>query len=300
VSAGYEQTPVITLSTRLKSFNPQSELKFNIAEYLIKAMLSMIYTDGISALYHASVVRERSRGDSLALSEKYMVPFETGAIPLTRKAVLATLRQAVSEFNSLATYKERLPRVGIVGEIYVKYNPFVNSHIVQWLIDQQREVVLPPLLTFFLGSFVGFRAGVSERIRRPDILWALCIVGHKVVQSVLNEAEAVMHNFRYYAAHRTITEVSQTASAAVHLTHQYGEGWLLSGEIGEYVRAGVQNVLCLQPFGCIANHVIAKGVARRLQTLYPQLNLLFLDLDAGGSEVNLINRAHFFVEQAKA
>jgi predicted CoA-substrate-specific enzyme activase len=300
VAAGYEDIPVITLSTRLKSFNPQPELKFNLVEYLVKAMLSMIYTDGISAMYHASVVRERSKGDSQALTEKWMVPFENGNIPLTRQSVLANLRQAVSEFNSLSTFKERLPRVGIVGEIYVKYNTFVNSHIVQWLIDQELEVVLPPLLTFFTGSFVGFKAGVSERIRRPDILWALCALGRRIVQSVLNESEAILEGFCYYPKHRTIGEIAQTASAAVHLTHQYGEGWLLSGEIGEFVQAGVKNVLCLQPFGCIANHVIAKGVARRLKEIYPQVNLLFLDLDAGGSEVNLINRAHFFVEQAKA
>jgi len=300
VSAGYEDVPVITLSTRLKSFNPQPELKFNVVEYLIKAMLSMVYTDGISAMYHASVVRERSKGDSHALVEKWMVPFENGSMPLNRSSVLTNLRQAVTEFNSLSTHKEQLPKVGIVGEIYVKYNTFVNSHIVQWLIDQELEVVLPPLLTFFTGSFVGFKAGVNERIRRPDILWALCAVGRKIVQSVLNESEAILDGFRYYPKHRTIGEIAQTASAAVHLTHQYGEGWLLSGEIGEFVRVGVKNVLCLQPFGCIANHVIAKGVARRLKDIYPDVNLLFLDLDAGGSEVNMINRAHFFVEQAKA
>jgi len=299
VAAGYENTPVITLSTRLKSFNLQPELKFNLVEYVIKAMLSMVYTDGISAMYHASVVRERSKGDSQELADKWMAPFEDGTMPLTRQSVLANLRRAVIEFNSLSTHKERLPKVGIVGEIYVKYNTFVNSHIVQWLTDQGLEVVLPPLLTFFLGSFIGFKAGVSERIRRPDLLWALCSVGRRIVQSVLNESEAILDGFRYYPNHRTIGEIAQTASAAVHLTHQYGEGWLLSGEIGEFVKAGVKNVLCLQPFGCIANHVIAKGVARRLKDLYPDVNLLFLDLDAGGSEVNLINRAHFFVEQAK-
>jgi predicted CoA-substrate-specific enzyme activase len=300
VSAGYENIPVITLSTRLKSFNPQPELKFNLAEYLIKAMFSMVFTDGISAMYHASVVRERSRGDALALVNKWMTPFEKGTIPLTRQAVMANLRQAVKEFNSLPTRKERLPRVGIVGEIYVKYNTFVNSHIVDWLIDQDLEVVLPPLLTFFLGSFIGFKAGVSERIRKPDFLWALCGLGHRIVQSILNESEAILHGFQYYPAHRKINGIARTASDAVHLTHQYGEGWLLSGEIGEFVKAGVENVLCLQPFGCIANHVIAKGVARRLKGIYPDINLLFLDLDAGGSDVNLFNRAHFFVEQARA
>ena len=300
VAAGYENTPVVTLSTRLKSFNPQPEFKLNLAGYLIKAMLSMIYTDGISALYHASAVRERSKGDSLALAEKWMVPFENGVIPLTRQAILANLRQAVAEFNSLSTYKEHLPKVGIVGEIYVKYNTFVNSHIVQWLIDRELEVVLPPLLTFFTGSLIGMKAGVQARIRRPDILWVLSVVGHRVVQSLLDQAQAILHSFRYYPGHRRIGEIAQTASAAVQLTHQYGEGWLLSGEIGEFVKAGVENVLCLQPFGCIANHVIAKGVSRRLKEIYPNVNLLFLDLDAGGSEVNLINRAHFFIEQAKA
>jgi hypothetical protein len=117
-----------------------------------------------------------------------MIPFENGTMPVTRQAVFSNLRQAVSDFNGLATYKERLPKVGIVGEIYVKYNTFVNNHIVQWLIDQELEVVLPPLLTFFLGSFIGQKAGVSERIRRPDILWFLSTLGHRLVQSVVNEA----------------------------------------------------------------------------------------------------------------
>jgi predicted CoA-substrate-specific enzyme activase len=299
VSAGYEDVPVITLSTRLKSFNPQPEFKFNLVQYLVKAMFSMIYTDGISALYHASVVRERVKGDALTLTEKWMRPFENGSMPLTRQTVMANLRQAVAEFNGLSTFKERLPQVGIVGEVYVKYNTFVNSQIVQWLIDRQMEVVLPPLLTFFLGSFVGFKAGVRERIRRPDFLWALSAIGQRLVQSVLDEAETVLDGFRNYPKHRRITEIAETASSIVHLTHQYGEGWLLSGEVGELVRSGVKNVICLQPFGCIANHVVAKGVARRLKERYPDLNLLFLDLDAGGSEVNLINRAHFFLEQAR-
>jgi predicted nucleotide-binding protein (sugar kinase/HSP70/actin superfamily) len=300
VAAGFENTPVITLSTRLKSFNQQPEFKFNLVDYLYKAVLSMIYTDGISALYHASAVRERSKGDSLALVEKWMGPFENGIIPLTRPSIVANLRQAVADFNRLGIFHERLPKVGVVGEIYVKYNTFVNNHIVQWLIDQEVEVVLPPLLDFFTGSFVAMKAGVNSRIRRPDVLWALTKLGRRLVRSILDETEAVLHGFRFYHNHRDIFEIAQTATETVHLTHQYGEGWLLSGEIGEHSKAGVKNILCLQPFGCLANHVTAKGVAKRLKNRYPEINLLFLDLDAGGSEVNLINRAHFFVDQAKA
>jgi predicted CoA-substrate-specific enzyme activase len=300
VAAGYADTPVVTLSTKLKSFNAQEEFKFNLPKYLIKAMLGMIYTDGISAMYHSTVVRERTKGDALALTDKWMTPFENGTMPVTKRDVLANLRQAVSEFNSLSTFKDRLPKVGIVGEIYVKYNTFVNHDIVQWLIDQELEPILPPLLTFFIGSFIGYKAGVSSRIRRPDVLYGLSALGQRIVQSVINQAEAILHNFSYYHSHRQITQVAETAADALHLTHQYGEGWLLSGEIGEFVKSGVNNVLCLQPFGCIANHVIAKGVARRLKSLYPDINLLFIDLDAGASEVNQINRAYFFAEQARA
>ena len=299
VAAGYEDIPVITLSTRLQSFNPQPEFKFNLAGYLYKALLGMAYTDGLSALYHAAAVRERTKGDAQALTDRWLVPFQTGQMPITRRIVLDNLRQAVRDFSRLSLRRERLPRVGIVGEIYVKYNPFVNSNIVQWLMDRGLEVVLPPLLTFFLGSFVGLKAGLQARIRRPDTLSVVTRLTQPYVQTFLDEAESILRGFRFHPAHRPITDIAQTATSIVHLTHQYGEGWLLSGEVGEFARVGVTNVLCLQPFGCIANHVIAKGVARRLKATYPDLNLLFLDLDAGGSEVNLLNRAHFFVEQAR-
>ncbi|MGW8250678.1 MAG: acyl-CoA dehydratase activase-related protein, partial [Anaerolineales bacterium] len=299
VAAGYEDIPVVTLSTRLKSFNPQPEFKFNIVEYLYKALLGMVYSDGISALYHASIVRERHRGDADSLADKYMLPFENGSMPLTRSVVIETLRQAVSEFNSLSMDKERRPKVGIVGEIYVKYNTFVNNNLVQWLIDQQVEVILPPLLSFFTGSFIGLKAGVQARIRHPDLLYYIAALGKKLVRSVISEADAVSSEFRFYHPRKDDDETARTAQSIVQLTHQYGEGWLLSGEIGEYVKAGVENIICLQPFGCIANHVIAKGVAKRIQNIYQDLNLLYLDLDAGISQVNYFNRLHFFLEQAR-
>jgi predicted nucleotide-binding protein (sugar kinase/HSP70/actin superfamily) len=141
---------------------------------------------------------------------------------------------------------------------------------------------------------------VQARIRRPEALTFLAALGQRWVQALLDEAEAILRGYRFYPAHRAVATIAETATSVVQLTHQYGEGWLLPGEIGEFVKSGVNNVLCLQPFGCIANHVIAKGVARRLKAVFPRLNLLFLDLDAGGSEVNLFNRAYFFVEQAQA
>ena len=106
--------------------------------------------------------------------------------------------------------------------------------------------------------------------------------------------------YRYYRPHHNILAVADHAKEILSLNHQYGEGWLIAGEIAAYARDGVPNVLCLQPFGCIANHIVAKGVQKKLQEKYPQLNLLFLDADAGVSEVNFFNRMHFFANHAKA
>ena len=109
----------------------------------------------------------------------------------------------------------------------------------------------------------------------------------------------MLRGYRRYQPRHSIEEVAARAQEILSLNHQYGEGWLIAGEIASMAQSGVQNVLCLQPFGCIANHVIAKGVQKRLQETFPQLNLLFLDADAGVSEVNFFNRMHFFVNHAK-
>ncbi len=299
VAAHLENTPVVTLSTRLKSFNPQPEFKFNIIQYLYKALLGMLYTDGLSAMYHAAAVREITPGDASRVAEKYLAPFENGSMPLKHGEVLDRLRHAVQEFNRIPIDSIQRPVVGIVGEIYVKYNTFVNNNLVQWLMDQGMEVVLPPLLSFFHGSFVGFKAAIQARIRKKELLWYLTSATQGLVQGLVNQTDSVLKDFHHYHPRHSIHSLARTAQSAVHLTHQYGEGWLLAGEIGEFIKAGVPNILCLQPFGCIANHVVAKGVSRRLKERFEDLNLLFLDLDAGISDVNFVNRLHFFIEQAK-
>jgi predicted nucleotide-binding protein (sugar kinase/HSP70/actin superfamily) len=108
-----------------------------------------------------------------------------------------------------------------------------------------------------------------------------------------------MQRFRLYRPHHDIRDIAREAKNIVSLNHQYGENWRIAGEIASFVKDEVPNVLCLQPFGCIANHVVAKGMQKRMQERYPQLNLLFLDADAGVSEVNFFNRMHFFISQAK-
>jgi predicted nucleotide-binding protein (sugar kinase/HSP70/actin superfamily) len=159
---------------------------------------------------------------------------------------------------------------------------------------------MPSFFEFFDGGLISEDHGVKTHVRKRDTYWLLTVLGEKLVEHYLRQFEAVMQGYRYYHPHHSIREVAERAQEILSLNHQYGEGWLIAGEVASLALDGVQNVLCLQPFGCIANHVIAKGVQKRLQEKYPQLNLLFLDADAGVSEVNFFNRMHFFVNHARS
>jgi predicted nucleotide-binding protein (sugar kinase/HSP70/actin superfamily) len=299
VSAGFAEVPVVTLSTSLEVLNDQPGFEFDVKEYMYKAILGMLFTDALSEMYHSSAVRESQKGASIKVANKYLNRFWEGGIPLEKDALLDTIDQAVGEFNALSITDQAHPKVGIVGEIYVKYNAFSNNYVADWLMEQGIEVVQPTFLEFFAGGLVLMENRVRTHLNRPSLLWILSILGKKLLRSFLNEVDGIMQRYRYYRPYHDIQEIARKAQEILSLNHQYGEGWLIAGEIVSFVKDGVNNVLCLQPFGCIANHVVAKGVEKRMKELYPQLNLLFLDADAGLSEVNFFNRMHFFINHAK-
>jgi predicted CoA-substrate-specific enzyme activase len=300
VAAGFAEVPVVTLATSLKSLNDQPGFKFSISDYTYKASISMMFMDALSDMYHSTVIREKSKGAAQEIADKYIDAYMTGRIPLTKAGLLASLEQAVDDFNNIETASLSYPKVGIVGEIYVKYNAFSNNHVAQWLMEQGVEVVMPSFFEFFAGGIVCTEYEVKSKVKQRDALWLLAVLGEKLVQSYLRQFDSIMQQYRYYHHHHDIQDVAAKAQEILSLNHQYGEGWLIAGEIASFARDGVPNVLCLQPFGCLANHIVAKGVQKRLQEKYPNLNLLFLDADAGVSEVNFFNRMHFFVDHAKA
>ena len=299
VAAGFADVPVVTLTTSLSVFNDQPGLQFNRVDYIYKAALGMMFNDALSQMYHSTIICERHKGETQAIADRYLTAFMAGEIPVTKTGILETLERAVQDFNGVETFPGSHPRVGIVGEIYVKYNAFSNNHAARWLMEQGLEVVMPSFFEFFDGALISACNGVSTNVKKRDLLWLLTLLGQRLVGYFQREFSAVMQGYRRYHPHPDIREIASWAQEILSLNHQYGEGWLIAGEIAAYVRSGVPNVLCLQPFGCIANHVIAKGVQKRLQEQYPAANLLFLDADAGVSEVNFFNRMLFFVNHAK-
>jgi predicted CoA-substrate-specific enzyme activase len=300
IAAGFDKVPVVTLSTNLQVLNDQPGFEFDIKDYMYKAVIGMMFTDALSDMYYSSAIREQQKGAAQRLADKYLTSFMAGAIPLERAALLESLDQAVTDFNQLDIHHQDYPRAGIVGEIYVKYNEFSNNYVARWLMEQGVEVVMPTFLEFFAGGIVSLDTSVQTNLKRPNSLWVISFLGKMLIRNFLDKFEGVMQKYRLYHPHHDIQEIARKAREIVSLNHQYGEGWLIAGEIASFVKDGINNVLCLQPFGCIANHVIAKGVQKRMKELYPQLNLIFLDADAGVSEVNFFNRMHFFVNHAKS
>jgi len=300
VSAGLENVPVITVSTNTRTMNEQPSLGLDIKNYIYKGALALIYSDAIMSMYYASRVREIHKGSTVALTNHYMDLIHNKTLRLERKDIYRILKQAVADFNNLETNPRDLPKVGILGEIYVKYNDFGNHEVADWLREQGIEVVIPPLLESFTAWFVSVKAQAEANLKRRDLLWLLSDPLYLFLQGTLNNVEKILKDFKYYQPTHSIKEVGRYAERVVSLNHQYGEAWMIAGGVGAMAHSGIDNVLCLQPFGCIANHVIAKGVQKRMKEIYPNLNILFLDTDAGSSEVNFFNRMHFFINHARA
>ena len=186
--------------------------------------------------------------------------------------------------------------MGIVGEIFLKFNPFAHQFLARKIIEHGCEVV-PPLLTpFFLQEFVN--AIVQKHMglkcsHVPDFLV-------KSIYSLIWRREQKMNQlasrFRYYRPFTNIFTDAKEVNGVVSLAAQFGEGWLLPSDIISMVRQGVNNVASLQPFGCIANHIVSKGIEKKLKRMYPQLNLVSLDFDSGVSTVNVTNRLLLFLD----
>ena len=213
--------------------------------------------------------------------------------------LLTLLEKAVRDFNGVAVSDHPVPKIAVVGEIFVKYNFFSNGNIIEWLSEQGVEVVLPGLQSFFTQRFVNedfnqkafFKHSIVDSFKHSllDIY----------VRYHLSRIDRVMQRFRFYRKPFDLKELAEITSEVVSLANQFGEGWLLTAEMIGMLNEGIGNIVCLQPFGCISNHITGMGLGRKLKEMFPHLNLLSLDMDAGASEVNILNRLHFMIIAAR-
>jgi predicted nucleotide-binding protein (sugar kinase/HSP70/actin superfamily) len=296
-AVGLDNVPVIPLLAQ--GIDPQAGLIIDAKELIRRLALGVVFADPLARMYLATVAREKTPGAAKSLHGKYLSEMETGIENADYPYLLNLLREAVADFNRIEIRQEPIPRIGIVGEIFVKYNFFANGNIIDWLSTQGVEVVLPTLQSYFSQCFINetfdqkalFKHSFHDRIKFR--LLEIFSEYH------LGQIDRVMQEFRFYRKSYNLRKLSEITSEVVSLANQFGEGWLLTAEMIAMLKEEVNNIVCLQPFGCIANHITGRGVEKKLKEMFPRLNLLSLDMDAGSSEVNILNRLHFMVAAAR-
>lgn len=298
IEAGYKDVPIVSLSLGSGLSNQQPGFNIDWIKMIPIILAAILYGDCIAKFYYAAVIREKEKGKAAALRDKYLDAAK-GFIESNRlDSLIDYLQVAAKDFDNCCADKE-CPKVGIVGEIFLKFNPFAQKNITNWLIEQEVEIVPPLLADFFLQIFVNIKVDKENNLRRnfiPDFVfnWLYSKVEKQVRQ--VNDAGKA---FRYFVPFHDIWEKSRQAEKVISLQAQFGEGWLLPAEVISCRQQGVTHILSLQPFGCIANHIVSKGIENRLKRLYPDLNLLSLDFDNGVSEVNILNRMLLFTDSLR-
>lgn len=298
VDAGYPQVPVISLN----SGGPmEAGLKINWFKVAPIALAALLYGDCIAKMYYASVIRERTKGDAERLRKHYLAE----AVPHIERrdadVLFRLLEDAAGAFDKIVT-TDTVPRakVGVVGEIYLKLNSFSHKDILHWLAGEGIEVIPPTIVNFFMQAFVNRKVNKNAHLTDSSFVPEFVIDRlYRWADGYVKRANRICSAFRYYVPFGNIFEEADEASGLVPLTAQFGEGWLIAAEMAGFARSGVNHVISLQPFGCIANHIVSKGIEKKVRDLFPQMSLLFLDFDSGVSEVNVLNRLHLMVNNLK-
>lgn len=206
-------------------------------------------------------------------------------------------RQIIRDFDNLPLKDIKKPRVGVVGEILVKFSPLANNYVVDLLEAEGAEAVVPDLTDFLLYTFYNNRfkvkhLGISSRNER------LGDMGIKFLEWLRKDARKAFEESKRFTPPAHIDDLGNYAKGIVSLGNQTGEGWFLTGEMLELIHSGTPNIICAQPFGCLPNHIVGKGVIKRLRAKHPEANIVAIDYDPGASEVNQLNRIKLMLSTA--
>ena len=210
------------------------------------------------------------------------------------------VRGIVRDFDTLPLIDGlRKPKVGIVGEILVKFSPLANNYIVDLLEKEGAEAVMPDLMDFLLYCFYN----QNFKYENLGASWkgkTLCNAAIRLLEHFRKSARKALAQSSRFTPPGDIHELAEMARSYVSIGNQTGEGWFLTGEMLELIGEGVQNIVCTQPFGCLPNHIVGKGVIKELKRHHPNANIIAVDYDPGASEVNQLNRIKLMLSVAQS
>ena len=294
--AGLEYIPVISLSAQ--GIETNSGFKYDLP-MLKKAMQAVVYGDVFMNVVYRTRPYEKVPGSVNALHEKWK---KICIEQLTKKKVSMkeyknNIRQIVKEFDEIELLDINKPRVGIVGEILVKFLPAANNYLVDLLESEGAEAVVPDLMGFLLycAENANFKHDYLGASKKSAFINNTVI---KLLEWFRKSATTALAESKRFTPPSNIKETASIAKDLVSLGNQTGEGWLLTGEMIELIHNGVGNIVCCQPFACLPNHIVGKGVIKELRAAFPEANIIAIDYDPGASEVNQLNRIKLMLSTA--
>lgn len=294
--AGMPQVPVISLNMAGIETNPGFHLNLNM---LMRAAYGAVFGDIFMRCIYRMRPYEKEKGSVEAVHQKWLKKCQAfvSAKHMNFFTFQKMCRQMVADFDAIPVTGEAKPRVGIVGEILVKFAPAANNHLVELLEAEGAEAVVPDLLDFMLYCFYNqiYKADQLGTSKKAAFISRLGIDALEFLRGSASRALAKSKNF---TPPTSIYQTVEYAKPIVSIGNQTGEGWFLTGEMVELIHSGVNNIVCTQPFACLPNHVVGKGVIKELRKQYPLSNIVAIDYDPGASEVNQLNRIKLMLSTA--
>jgi len=297
--AGFSFVPVISLNLSGLEKNEGFKLTLNLIQRMI---YGVVYGDLLMWLSNRCRAYESEKGETDRVLRKWIdrISLEFKDTSRLKKSVIReNMRQIVRDFAAVGTTGERKPRVGIVGEIYVKYAPLGNNNLEKFLESEGAEVIVPGLLDFLIFK-------VDNRVEDVNLYGDIYI--KKIIAGLLKKfligcqnmmRECIELEGSGFPVPARYEDIKNMVRGYLGFGNKMGEGWLLTGEMLELIHSGVSNIVCTQPFGCLPNHIVGKGMIRAIRENNPSANIVAIDYDPGTSPVNQENRLKLMLSTVK-
>ena len=292
--AGFPNVPIISLNVLGMERQPGFKISYRLIK---KLMMGVIYGDLFIRVLYRVRPYETVKGSANKLYEYYREKAFKNVENGNKNEMNKLVKEIVKVFDTLEINDEVKPKVGIVGEILVKYHPTANNNIVDVLEKEGAEVVVPELLDFFL--YCCYNSKFKNRyLSGSSIVKTGCDIAISYIESYRKVVIKELQNSERFGYPSSINNLAKKAANVVSLGNQTGEGWLLTGEMVELIESDVNNIVCIQPFACLPNHITGKGMIKALKSKYPLANIVAVDYDPGASEVNQLNRIKLMMSVA--
>lgn len=295
--AGLSHIPVISMNALGLEKNPGFTITPALVDRCFKAL---VYGDLLMRMLCKTRPYELVEGSAeklTALWNQICKKSMNGAAGLNPVVFTRNVSNMVKAFDNLPLKEVRKPRVGLVGEILVKFHPAANNEVIKLLENEGVEVVVPDLMDFLLYCCYGarFKYRYLSGTLREAVSGNLSIT---LIEQYRHHMKKVLGRSKRFGHPYTIEALAKKASVILSPGNSTGEGWFLTAEMLELLENGVNNILCMQPFACLPNHVTGKGMIKALKAIYPEANIVAIDYDPGASEVNQLNRIKLMLATA--